>query len=140
MVWLDRRRSKPTIPCSFNLKLWSENLNNPVRQDIEEIGRMIGVHWVVNVVLDETNGVVKIFSGDPIEVERIGSEFCRKIYETKSSRNMTWSLPLLEISQRYQYISGSKGISPCHPLVRQGGDILFFAECPDGHGDEAFYG
>jgi nickel-dependent lactate racemase len=23
--------------------------------------------------------------------------------------------------------------------VKPGGDILFFAECPDGHGDETFY-
>jgi nickel-dependent lactate racemase len=25
------------------------------------------------------------------------------------------------------------------PLSSEKGDILFFAECPDGHGDDAFY-
>ena len=114
--------------------------NNPVRQDIEEIGRMIGVHWVVNVVLDETNGVVKIFSGDPIEVERIGSEFCRTIYETKSSREYDVVLASPGgYPKDINIYQAQKALAHVTPLVRQGGDILFFAECPDGHGDEAFY-
>ena len=32
-----------------------------------------------------------------------------------------------------------KALAHVTPLVRQGGDILFLAECPDGHGDETFY-
>ncbi|HSB04774.1 MAG TPA: nickel-dependent lactate racemase [Thermodesulfobacteriota bacterium] len=114
--------------------------NNPVRQDIEEIGRMIGVHWVVNAVLNETNGIVKIFCGDPIEVERIGSEFCRTIYETKSSKEYDVVLASPGgYPKDINIYQAQKALAHVTPLVRQGGDIFFFAECPDGHGDEAFY-
>jgi nickel-dependent lactate racemase len=113
---------------------------NPVRQDIEEIGRMIGVHWVVNVILNETNGVVKIFSGDPLEVERIGSAFCRTIYETESSKEYEVVLASPGgYPKDINVYQAQKALAHVTPLVRQGGDILFFAECPDGHGDEAFY-
>ena len=40
----------------------------------------------MNVVLDETNRVLKAFCGDPQEVEKIGSEFCRTVYEIPVSR------------------------------------------------------
>lgn len=46
---------------------------------------MMGVHFAVDVVLDETNQIIKVFSGDPSEVQRAGSEFCRGVYETKVS-------------------------------------------------------
>ena len=60
-----------------------EIVNNPVRQDIEEIGKMMGVHYTINVVLDEKNRIIKVFSGDPLEVEKAGSEFCQRVYEIK---------------------------------------------------------
>lgn len=113
---------------------------NPVRQDIEEIGKLMGVHFVVNVVLDETNRLVKAFSGDPIEVEKVGSEFCHTVCE-------------VQVSGEYDVVIASpggypkdinvyqtqKGLAHATPLVRKGGDIILFAECPDGHGSETFY-
>lgn len=114
--------------------------NNPVRQDIEEIGKMMGVHFVLNVVLDETNRLVKSFCGDPVEVEAKGSAFCRTIYE-------------INVHEEYDIVIASpggypkdiniyqaqKGLAHATPLVRQGGDIILVAECPDGHGEEIFY-
>ncbi len=114
--------------------------NNPVRQDLEEVGRLMGVDFAVNVVLDETNRIIKAFSGDPLEVEKIGSEFCRKVYE-------------IPVAQEYDVVVASpggypkdlnlyqaqKGLAHATPLVRRDGDIVLLAECPDGHGEEVFY-
>ena len=114
--------------------------NNPVRQDLEEVGRIMGVDFAVNVVLDETNRLLKAFCGDPLEVEKIGSEFCRTVYE-------------IPVSQEYDVVIASpggypkdlnlyqaqKGLAHATPIVRRGGDIVLLAECPDGHGEEDFY-
>jgi nickel-dependent lactate racemase len=113
---------------------------NPVRQDIEEIGKLIGIHFVVNVVLDEGNQIIKVFSGDPQEVERVGSEFCRTIYEAKVSGE--YDVAIVSpggYPKDINVYQAQKALAHATPLVRQGGDILLFAECPDGHGDEAFY-
>ena len=120
--------------------LVGEIRDNPVRQDIEEIGKMIGVHWVFNVVLNETNSIVKTFSGDPVEVERVGSEFCRTLYETKALREYDWVIASPGgYPKDINVYQAQKALAHVTPLVRQGGDILFLAECPDGHGDETFY-
>ena len=114
--------------------------NNPVRQDLEEVGRIMGVDFTVNVVLDETNRLLKAFCGDPLEVEKIGSKFCRSVYE-------------IPVSQEYDVVIASpggypkdlnlyqaqKGLAHATPIVRKGGDIVLLAECPDGHGEEDFY-
>lgn len=114
--------------------------NNPVRQDIEEIGRMMGVHWAVNVILNETNGVVTAFSGDPVEVERVGSKFCRTIYETMASQEYDFVIASPGgYPKDINVYQAQKALAHVTPLVRQGGDVLFFAECPEGHGDELFY-
>ncbi len=114
--------------------------DNPVRQDIEEIGRMAGVHWAINVVLNEANEVVKAFSGDPAGVERAGSEFCRSVYETKASKE--YDLVIASpggYPKDINVYQAQKALAHVTPLVRKGGEILFFAECPEGHGDEVFY-
>jgi lactate racemase len=114
--------------------------NNPVRQDIEEIGKLDGVHFVINVVLDEKNRLVRAFSGDPSGVEAAGSEFCRTIYE-------------ITVADEYDVVIASpggypkdinvyqaqKGLLHATPVVRQGGDIILLAECQDGFGSETFH-
>jgi nickel-dependent lactate racemase len=105
--------------------------DNPVRQDIEEIGKMIGVHWVVNAVLDETNHIVRIFSGDSIEVERVGSEFCRTIYEAKASKE--YDLVIASpggYPKDINVYQAQKALAHVTPLVRKGGISCFLQSAP----------
>jgi lactate racemase len=114
--------------------------NNPVRQDIEEVGKLMGVDFVVNVVLDETNRLLKAFSGDPREVEKIGSEFCRTVYEIPVSREYDLVIATPGgYPKDINLYQAQKGLAHATPIVRQGGDILLLAECPDGHGEEVFH-
>ena len=120
--------------------LIGEIQDNPVRQDIEEIGKMIGVHFAVDVVLDETDRIIKVFSGEPSEVERAGSEFCRRVYEIKVSKE--YDMVIVSSGGYPKDINlyqAQKALANATPLVRQGGEIMLFAECSEGHGDEIFY-
>ncbi len=120
--------------------LIGEIQNNPVRQDIEEIGKMIGVHFAIDVVLDEANRIVKAFSGEPSEVEIAGSEFCRKVYEIKALKE--YDIVMVSAGGYPKDINlyqAQKALAAATPLVRKGGEIILFAECPEGHGDEVFY-
>ena len=114
--------------------------DNPVRQDIEEIGKMMGVGFAVNVVLDERNQIIKAFSGNPSEVERVGSQFCRRAYEINVSR--AYDIAIVSpggYPKDINLYQAQKALAHATPLVRGGGEILLLAECPDGHGDEVFY-
>lgn len=117
-----------------------EIVNNPVRQDIEEIGKMMGVHYTINVVLDEKNRIIKVFSGDPLEVEKAGSEFCQRVYEIKVPQE--YDLAIVSpggYPKDINLYQSQKALAHTIPLVRRGGDLVLFAECPDGLGDENFY-
>jgi lactate racemase len=117
-----------------------EILKNPVRQDLEEVGKMMGVDFAVNVVLDETNRIVGAFSGDPREVERAGSEFCRGVYEIPVSREFDVVIASPGgYPKDINLYQAQKGLAHATPLVRRGGDIVLMAECPDGHGEEIFH-
>ena len=114
--------------------------DNPVRQDLEEVGKLMGVDFAINVVLDETNRVLKAFSGDPQEVEKIGSEFCRTVYEIPVSREYDVVIASPGgYPKDINLYQAQKGLAHATPIVRKGGDILLLAECPDGHGEEDFY-
>jgi nickel-dependent lactate racemase len=134
-----------TIETNHSMLFHSQALigeiqENPVRQDIEEIGKMMGVHFAVDVVLDETDRIIKAFSGDPSEVQRAGSDFCRGVYETKVSRE--YDVVIVSpggYPKDINLYQAQKALANATPLVRQGGEIILFAECPEGHGDEVFY-
>jgi nickel-dependent lactate racemase len=120
--------------------LIGEIQGNPVRQDIEEIGKMMGVHFAIDVVLDESNRIIKAFSGEPSEVERAGSEFCRKVYEVKTLKE--YDIVMVSAGGYPKDINlyqAQKALAAATPLVRKGGEIILFAECSEGHGDEVFY-
>jgi nickel-dependent lactate racemase len=120
--------------------LIGEIQDNPVRKDIEEIGKMMGVHFAINVVLNEANRIIKAFSGEPSEVEHAGSEFCRKVYEVKASRE--YDIVMVSAGGYPKDINlyqAQKALAAATALVRKGGKIILFAECPEGHGDEVFY-
>jgi nickel-dependent lactate racemase len=114
--------------------------NNPVRQDIEEIGKIMGVHFVINVVLDEGNRLLKAFAGDPQTVESLGSQFCRTVYEIQASQEFDVVIASCGgYPKDINVYQAQKGLAHVTPLVKKGGIIVLLAQCPDGHGSETFY-
>lgn len=51
-------------PCRYE--------DNPVRQDVEESGRIIGVHLALNVVMNDSKEIVAVFAGNPLNVMKKG--------------------------------------------------------------------
>ncbi len=45
---------------------------NPAREDVEELGRLIGVHFAVNAVLTQDKRIVRVFAGAPADVMPAG--------------------------------------------------------------------
>lgn len=113
--------------------------DNPVRQDLNEAGRMVGVRMVVNVVLDAHKRVVKLLAGDPEAVLNEGAEYCAKVYG-------------VEIEEPFDHVIAScgghpkdiclyqaqKGLNMASLAARPGGRILLLAACPQGIGDEVY--
>lgn len=53
---------------------------NPVRQDAEDIARMIGLDFVVNVIMNPKNEIVGAVAGDVVKAHRAGVKMYDSIY------------------------------------------------------------
>ncbi len=106
---------------------------NPVREEINEAARLVGLHFIVNTVMDSSGKLVKVVAGDPIAAHREGAKASEHIYKT--------AIPFvgdLFVLSAYPYDSdfyyGSKPLENVGPLVPNGASVLLLSPCRGGWG------
>lgn len=113
--------------------------DNPLRNDIEEIGRMIRVDLSLNAVLDEQKRILGVFFGKPVDVMREGIKLV----------NIVSQVP---IHNKYDLVIASAGGYPkdinlyqsqkamthASLFCKEGGTILLAAECREGAGSAGY--
>jgi len=113
--------------------------DNPVRQDLEEAGRMIGIDLAINVCLNASQKVVAVLAGDPESVLRSGAGITQQLY----------GLPLgdpfeIVIAACGGYpkdiclYQAQKGLNTASQCTARGGRILLLAACDQGVGDQCY--
>ena len=55
--------------------------DNPARQDVEEIGRLIGVHFALNTILNREKQLIHVLAGEPVAVMQAGIPLVRDLVE-----------------------------------------------------------
>ena len=112
---------------------------NPVRQDIEDMGRIVGVHLALNTVLNEQKQIVRVFCGKPLDVMRAAIPLVRQVYQQT-------------VAQPYDLIIASPGGYPKDINIYQaqkalghavhasrvGGTIILAAACSEGSGSAKY--
>jgi nickel-dependent lactate racemase len=113
--------------------------NNPVRQDIEEIGQKIGVHLVLNAILNQDREIVKVLAGEPGAVMRAGIPWARKLLEVPVAQ----AYPLLISSpgghpKDINVYQSQKALAHAARIMQPGGTIILTAACPEGSGSSHY--
>lgn len=112
---------------------------NPLRADIEEAARMVGIDFILNVVLDEHKRIVHAVAGDAVEAHRAGCAFLDGFY-------------LKPIPERADIVLVSQGGAPkdlnlyqtqkaldnAKHAARKGGVIVLIGSCREGLGEDVF--
>ena len=113
---------------------------NPVRKEIDEAGRMAGVDFIVNVVLNSRKGVVKIFSGDMYEAFLAGTRACDQMYCAEvSSRADVVIASAGGFPKDIELYQAQKAIESARRITKKRGKVILLAECREGHGSELAY-
>jgi lactate racemase len=60
---------------------------NPPRQDIEEIGQRIGIHFAVNAILNQSKKIVHVLAGEPRAVMQAGIPLSRQVCQVEYNPN-----------------------------------------------------
>ncbi len=112
---------------------------NPVREDIEEAGRICGIDFILNVVLDEHKNIVKIVAGDSIKAHREGVKFLDKLY----TKEIDSRADIVIVSQGgapkdLNLYQTQKALDNSKHAVKDGGIIILIGSCAEGFGEHTF--
>ena len=115
---------------------------NPMRQDVEEIGRMIGIDLALNVVLDHQNRIIAAFWGEPYEVMTQGIPVSLEICDAGIAQaECQYDLIIASpggFPKDINLYQAQKAITNACLFSKPGGVIVLMAECRDGVGNQRF--
>ena len=114
-------------------------LENPVRQDIEEIGDKIGVDFALNAVLSGERTIAEILFGQPRQVMLAGVPIAQTICQTPTRGG--YDLVIASAGGHPKDINlyqAQKGMTHAALLVRNGGILILAAACPEGIGSATY--
>lgn len=108
---------------------------NPVRQDIEEMGELIGVNFALNAVLDQTKRIMHVLAGEPRAVMQVGVPLARQVCQVP----VTGLYDLIIASpgghpKDINLYQGQKALGHAALVMRPGGTVIVVAACPEGTG------
>ncbi len=132
-IQANHRMMVSELACAGNLD------TNPLRQDIEEAGRICGVDYIVNVVLDEHRKIVYAVAGDAVLAHRAGCEYLDKMYR----KPIAQKADIVLVSQGgapkdANLYQTQKALDNAKHAVKKGGTIILIGACQEGLGSAKF--
>ncbi len=108
---------------------------NPARQDVEEIGKKVGIHLAINAILNHQRQIAHVLAGDPLAVMQAGVPLSRRACQVGVSRKygLTVSSPGGHPKDINVY-QAQKALAHAARITRRGGTIIVVAACPEGSG------
>jgi nickel-dependent lactate racemase len=121
------------LSASFDVRDLIGVADNPVRLEIENVVRKIGLDFILNLVLNEKKEVVKAVAGDFVKAHREGVKEAKAVYfvdfPAKADIVVADAYPL---SYGLDFWQASKAILSSYLGVKKGGTIILLAPCPEG--------
>ncbi len=108
---------------------------NPARQDVEEIGRKIGIDFAVNALLNGEKRIIRAVAGEPFAVMRAGIPEARALYQ--ASVDAPLDLMIAAPGGHPKDINiyqAQKGLAHAAAVTKSGGILILCAACPEGSG------
>ena len=119
--------------CAGNLK------NNPIRDDIEEAGKICSIDFILNVVLSEQKKILKAVAGDPVLAHREGCKFLDTLY----LKELEEPADIILVSQGgapkdLNLYQTQKALDNAKHAIKEGGIIILIGSCKEGLGEHVF--
>ncbi len=112
---------------------------NPMRQDVEEIGQRIKVNYALNTVMDQNKQVLDVFFGEPLAVMQAAIPLVNRIYKVPVEQH--YDLVIVSPGGHPKDINlyqAQKGLTHAARITKDNGWIILLAACPEGAGSDHF--
>lgn len=113
--------------------------DNPARQDVEEIGGLIGVHFALNAVLNSEKQIVQAFAGDPVAVMEAAIPLSRQV--SQATVSAPFDLVIASAGGHPKDLNlyqAQKALAHAALVTRDGGTVIVVAACPEGAGSQEY--
>ncbi|MGD9049765.1 MAG: nickel-dependent lactate racemase [Anaerolineae bacterium] len=113
--------------------------DNPARQDVEEIGQIIGVHLALNTILNTQKEIVHALAGEPGAVMEKGVRLSRSVCQVPVSApfDLVIASPGGHPKDINLYQS-QKALAQASLVTIDGGVVILAAACPEGTGSQDY--
>ena len=112
---------------------------NPVHEDMMEAAKLAKVDFILNIVTNSKNELVKAFAGDLEQAFLEGTKLVDEMFKVSIDKRA--NIVIVSAGGHpfdINLYQASKAIHNALDAVKRGGVILLIAECPEGHGNEVF--
>ncbi|MCL2862729.1 MAG: nickel-dependent lactate racemase [Methanimicrococcus sp.] len=116
----------------------SGRVDSPVRADLEEAVKKVGLDFILNVVLDSRKQVVAAFAGDFIEAHRKGVLVVDALYKVKAPPADAVIVSCGGYPKDINLYQTNKALDNATQAVAEGGSIIVVSECRDGIGNDVY--
>lgn len=104
----------------------------PMRLDLETfVGERVGLHFILNAVLDRKGSLYRCVAGDFVQAHRAGVQFARAVYEVPVARRY----PLV-ISNAFpaqiDFWQSTKALASAELMTADQGTLVLVTPCPEG--------
>lgn len=132
---IQSNHSRMVMPGSYAGRLEG----NPVREDIEEVASYLSGDFILNVVLNEKKEIIRAVAGDAVKAHRAGCAFLDTLYkiDIPDRADLVIVSPGGAPKDMNMY-QAQKALDNAKHAVKQGGAILWLAECKEGLGEKTF--
>ncbi|MCZ7384784.1 MAG: nickel-dependent lactate racemase [Candidatus Methanoperedens sp.] len=113
-------------------------LDSPVRDDLEEAARMLGIDFILNVVLNDRKEIIFAVAGDYIEAHRKGVAFLDKLSRIEVEPSDIAIVSPGGWPKDIDIFQSHKALPHVKNAVKDGGSIILVAECREGYGNKVF--
>jgi nickel-dependent lactate racemase len=114
-----------------------KTVGNPVREEMEEAAKMIGLDMIVNTVMNVKNEIVKVVAGDPAMAYQAGVRVCNNIYGVKIPEKadiiLASSYPMDS-----SFHQASKTLEAIGHIIKEKSTIIMLSPCYEGIGGKDF--
>ncbi|MBE0522339.1 MAG: nickel-dependent lactate racemase [Candidatus Methanoperedenaceae archaeon] len=112
--------------------------NSPVRQDIEEAGRMAGIDFILNVVLNDRKEIVSACAGHFIEAHRKGVDLLDRLLKVQAEPADIVIVSPGGYPKDINIFQSHKALEHVKNTVKPDGSVILVAECREGYGNAVF--
>jgi nickel-dependent lactate racemase len=106
-------------------------VETPCRQEMEDFANEVGLHFIVNVIMDKEGNILKCLSGHFIKAHREAVNWGLKVFGVKFNEYADITLSST-YPMDYDLSQGDKGLFSAELATKQGGEIILLSPCAEG--------